>query len=79
MEQDVSSLVCDMKDSDAMPADLLPRALLQADNQLSNECIWRLLRLCGLHRLAVRPEHWRLAVAVPLHKTGNPQLFLTIG
>ena len=73
MEQDVSSLVSDMKDSDAIPPDLLPRAMLQSEDRLSGECIWRLLRICGPCKLAVRPNLWRWASAVPLHKNGNPQ------
>ena len=57
--------------SDAMPADLMPRALVKCGNDLWTQVVCLLQRLLGPKHLGRRPAPWRQALMVALYKKGS--------
>ena len=69
---EMQSIVCKWDDSPSMPADLTPRAAFQCSHALWNLCVWLLQRITGPGGLAIRPDLWRLATLLAIHKRGPP-------
>ena len=70
LQEEVAQHVLSWKDSNAMPPDLIARAPFQCGHRRWNAVVWLLIRLVGPACLALRPELWRMAVMVALHKRG---------
>ena len=59
----------------ATTPDLLPRILFQLGDHSWDALVWATMLLTAPDCLAIRPELWRSACAVPLHKKGSTDVY----
>ena len=71
LQREVADVTSQWEPSNAMPPDLLPRALFLCNNEQWNDAIWALQKWAGPTGLVHRPSLWRAASLCPIHKKGK--------